>query len=824
MTRTPRTTRHLYSPRLSEAIPPARFRAATLFVAALAACLLDIACEPPPDQTSANVRVRVLLPDGQLTYMPQPPTISIQPHRYVSWEFSRPTEGIGTVHRNAMVAVSTDGPLRFAVAVDSDTADAPQPNLLRVNTSGVADFRNAPTLPLTPRSEGQSPASEYAIGPGAATLRLDGQDIPVTLHGNYVRQPGHRDLKLGLECALQGRCQFGGRTLAVRIADGDGNGRIGDLVAPMRQDGRLVGRTPGDTVNIDLTDGTFADGTRVIRAMYGQPAYIDGAWWDVRVSSDRRTVSAQRLAQDAGRIRIPNANWEAMVIGANYVFREYCDPSTHTFPLPPGRYVVMRYKQWITPDMTDAQPALLVETPFDRNGPFLLKGDEPTFEVAAGKTIDLPIGTPFQPRLQVTPGALAGQYHISCRLTDASGATPSYVRTGSNALAGLTVTVLDRNEAKLSEVLMTRPDTFQFAGEWSAPNDGPFTAVAALTNCGDFAVANQRVAFGRGASKAPDQAPQTDKDATPPLWAAVRLVQAEPGEHSYTWQVYRRTPARMIYGVLENAGGTNPNRIVATYEGSAESSIKCYTLTVTREADRLKVEVRNEYAPAGAGDKGAAWNTIPWPKGTDLVAFWRPTQAALTDDSYLTLWEGALCREGKEVKRIAFIARLATPQDPVIHILGEKDSVTDVSPLTRPPTRSARQGPVPVEQLAAEQACLAAAYASALAELGPKHRRTTDLRASLETSRKSLANARASLTPSQRDKLLLAFRLEGPDAVLRDYEMQLEMLKARLGPEHDQVKSLQTQVDALRAHLAELDQVLRAPDPDQGKADQAPAR
>ncbi|MCJ7543441.1 MAG: hypothetical protein MUP47_02565 [Phycisphaerae bacterium] len=848
------------------------------------ACLWDNACEAPTQPEGTDLVVRIVLPEGQLAYLSKPPMISIQAHRYIHWRFGRPEGDIGTVHPNAVVATSIEGPLQFAVAIDADKPDAPQPTLLRVNTSGKLDFRQAAVIPLTPRSPQGGAATSYAAGPGAATLQVDGQTIPVTLHGEYEHSLGSRYLKLGLECVLQGACRFGNRVLAVRIADGDGNGRIGDLVLPMLRSGAVIGRTPGYTVNIDLGDGSFAKKTSLIRTMYGQPVYIDGAWWDLRVSSDRRSVFAHRLGEGTGRVRIRNAHWEAMFLGANHVFRQHYDPSAESFPLPPGRYVVMRYKQWAEADMKDDKPAVLIEPPFPRNGPFLLKGDEASFEVLRDKTLDLPVGTPFQANLKVTGDDRSRQYRVSYRVTDASSSTPAYIRTAADRPVRVAVTVSDRDGAKLSQVDMSHQADMKAEGQWNAPADakGPFTAVATM-ECGDFAADTQRVTFGPPAAErvaatpppggptpkgsslefhiAPtpadrtrvpmfpgspaelptvpqllkelqEQGPQPAqrrndayqwfemaggvempqaitgehggrryvllaalepfgmlrKDAGDPwgvrsarpcldhanrpavafelderggqlfsdltgsnldntlailvdgkvvaapiirarlerqgiisgrftqeqaaelaralelgmrpgagaetagaLSATVTPVTGDPSQHTYAWRIQRKTPARMVYGVLEDVGSRNPTCVVAAYEGRAESIVKDYTLTLTREKDTLKGEIRDEYHPAEAGSKGAVWNSIPWPKGTELTDVWEAAPSELTHKSYLTLWEGTFLRNGKAVKHLVLVARLATPQDPVASILGEGDAVKDiVGPRQTPPSPQPR--------------------------------------------------------------------------------------------------------------------------------------
>ena len=154
----------------------------------------------------------------------------------------------------------------------------------------------------------------------------------------------------------------------------------------------------------------------------------------------------------------------------------------------------------------------------------------------------------------------------------------------------------------------------------------------------------------------PATRPTAETATTAELSATAKLLAADPDKHTYTWRVDRKTSARLIYGVLEDVGGENPRCIVAAYEGKAESSVKDYTLILASQGDEVKVEIQDAYVPPEAGGKGAVWNTLPWPKGTEFTDSWQATPLELTNTRYLTLWVGTFSRKGKEAKRLALIA------------------------------------------------------------------------------------------------------------------------------------------------------------------------
>jgi beta-lactamase regulating signal transducer with metallopeptidase domain len=458
----------------------------------------------------------ITLPEGQLAYMSVSPRIALQAYRYHTWSFSKPPANCGTTHPQATVAVSSGKLLKFAVAIDADDPQATEPTVLRINASGKSDFHEAQTIPIAPSEEKKQGYKRYTVGPGVVQLQVDGQTVPVTIRGLYDRYTsGHRFLNLGLDCTLQGYCRFGDHKLAVRVSDGDGNGRIGDAVRPIVRNGRVAGRTPGDTVNIDLGDGAFDANSQTIRAMYGQPVYIDGAWWDVQVAADRKTVSARKLENLAtGWVKIDNPYWEALCIGDTYVFWQTYNPAVQAFPMPPGKYTVIRYKQWTNTAKKEAQGAILIEPSFaDRNGPFLLKGKEPAFEVQAGQTLSLPIGTPLQPKLKATGGGEDRRVKFSCRILDASQSSPQYILLANGKSPQITLVVLNPAETKSATTMPAKPafvkmssqdGALQFTGWWTAPADahGPFTAVVNL-NCGSFSCVMESTTFGGGTSTAP---------------------------------------------------------------------------------------------------------------------------------------------------------------------------------------------------------------------------------------------------------------------------------------------------------------------------------
>jgi hypothetical protein len=315
------------------------------------------------------------------------------------------------------------------------------------------------------------------------------------------------------------------------------------------------------------------------------------------------------------------------------------------------------------------------------------------------------------------------------------------------------------------------------------------------------------VTFGPAPATVEAAAPLGLRIETPQLSAPVTLVAANSGEQTFTWRIARKVPARMVFGLVEDARSASPKRIATDYESAAASTAKDCTLALTRAGDRLNVEIRHQSYPQG-GQKGRVWSTMPWPASADLVNVSTLTAADVTRDGYLALWEGAFLRDGQEVKRVTFLVRLAAPDEPVVNMLGPDDPVKDVVPAQA--SQRADAAALRFLNLAELEARLVAEHAAALEDLGPNHRGTALLGDLLDKARKERQEAQRALTGPQRQQLLSAAQPTGPAVLLHSLEQQLKQLETELGPGHRQVGDLRRRVEAVRRYMKELEQDLQS--------------
>ncbi len=291
------------------------------------------------------------------------------------------------------------------VAVDSSSVDAKSPDVVRLDGSGKGQFAGAPTAALKTIA---SPKIIYraSFGPVEVKALVDGRQVPVMVTGQYIKSDQYRQLQLTVGTAMEGKCSFGGRELAVRIVDGDNNMQPGNAWK-RRAFGKNVVIVTGDTVAVDLGDGTFAK--QVHRACYGSPVEVDGKWYEVVVSQDGKQVSAKPVDLAGGMVHIDHPKWSAMLVGETTILPLEGGPEP--VAVPAGQYVIKSYEEFSAPDDKGQRAHLTV-------------GISPTapsskIAVEAGKTAELAIGSPLNATVKASNQAK--QVMLSLVLTDAAG-------------------------------------------------------------------------------------------------------------------------------------------------------------------------------------------------------------------------------------------------------------------------------------------------------------------------------------------------------------------------------------------------------------------
>jgi hypothetical protein len=145
----------------------------------------------------------------------------------------------------------------------------------------------------------------------------------------------------------------------------------------------------GDLVLIDTGDGMFAHS--VVRACYGQPVLVAGAWWNVTISADGTKAAARGAKVEAGRLALPNDNWEVGLTsgGKGFVVCGGTGPAA----VPAGDYQLIYCRQFSAPDAKGQRAVLLAGT-----REFGL-GKAKAVTITKGRTTRLDVGAPVSAKL-----------------------------------------------------------------------------------------------------------------------------------------------------------------------------------------------------------------------------------------------------------------------------------------------------------------------------------------------------------------------------------------------------------------------------------------
>jgi hypothetical protein len=270
------------------------------------------------------------------------------------------------------------------------------------------EFEGAPAVPLV--DERTRGSSNGQIGPAVIQVVRNGKTIPVTVSGSYQKSASYRHLTLDMGTALEGTCQFGKKTYPLRIIDGNNNLRCGDVVTSGPQ--AFMGKVAGDSLAIDTGDGKFK--TSVRKSYYGQPALVDGVWYDVAISTDGTKVTAEPAKIESAKLKIAHDEWRIRLAGAKYVLT--LSGSGDPVEIPADHYVVLEFRQ----SVKDETPRGAALTSGGKGG------KAARFKAPPGETTELAIGAPLTASITLTASIKAKTHgravSMDFKLTDASGA------------------------------------------------------------------------------------------------------------------------------------------------------------------------------------------------------------------------------------------------------------------------------------------------------------------------------------------------------------------------------------------------------------------
>ncbi len=337
--------------------------------------------------------------------------LPVQPTFIMARDIGQPEADSGTVHPKAVVASFTLGGRAMAAAIDAKAADAKAPDLIRFDVTGKGKFSDRDSLPLTPRQTGRAGMILLEFGPGVIKIQDDGRTTPVVIQGMYYKFDDDRGLQIRASVVAQGQCRFGKQTLPVRVVEGTGNLKIDDQAKV--SSGRVRTVPAGDHVLIKVGDGALGE-TRT--ALLGQLVRIDGTWYRLRADQAAMKVRAEAVEVKGGKVRTAHDHWSATLVG-----KQNClsvAGGKEPIDVPADEYVIVDYTE--TASEGDGGRGVL-----RRGGQReLMTGKARTFDVPAGKTVELAVGSPI--KAEVTARVTKRTVTFSLAVSDASGAAIDY--------------------------------------------------------------------------------------------------------------------------------------------------------------------------------------------------------------------------------------------------------------------------------------------------------------------------------------------------------------------------------------------------------------
>ena len=283
-------------------------------------------------------------------------------------------------------AAAGDQKVKFSIALDFSSPEAKEADLLYVDFLGEGKFSKDNAVKLT-KGAPPSKAIEY-MGEFGGTVQAQRGDMtyPIVVQGVVMRMGKAHQVVLCFARAVEGGCDFGGKSHLVRLVDGTGNSRFDDAG---KVDPKSMGNGLADVVLVDVGDGTFKS---CLKAWYGQPILVDGKWYTLTASADGSTVSAQPTEIKSGLLGITPGNCELTLVSDSKPYLV-----TASGPMPAGQYKVMYLKEFTQSDPQGKRGWLLAGFV-----DFITKPDEAKLvTVQEGKTAELALGSPLSAELTV---------------------------------------------------------------------------------------------------------------------------------------------------------------------------------------------------------------------------------------------------------------------------------------------------------------------------------------------------------------------------------------------------------------------------------------
>lgn len=322
---------------------------------------------------------------GEVTYVKPLAGQAVEAPNLYGNQFVKADADSGAVNPHATVVKcrGMNGLMPVVICVDSESAEAKEADLIRLDFTGKGKFNAEQVVPLK-KASGNDQTEVWSIGPKMLDVKQADKVVPVWVSGQYVRynQGAQRYISLSLVSAMEADVKFGDKNHRTRIIDATGNLKFTDAGKPVMQGTQAVWYTPGDTVVVDAGDNKFGKG--MAKSFYGQPVFVDGQWHNVTLSADGAFVSAQPVKAEMATLQVSQPSWTMKLASAKYVLQLKGDKQSLT--IPAGAYSILEYDT-VSPD-----------------GSRLVGGVNPAgkshaVDVAADRTTNLAIGAPLTAKI-----------------------------------------------------------------------------------------------------------------------------------------------------------------------------------------------------------------------------------------------------------------------------------------------------------------------------------------------------------------------------------------------------------------------------------------
>ncbi|HHH75480.1 MAG TPA: hypothetical protein ENL03_00480, partial [Phycisphaerae bacterium] len=331
---------------------------------------------------------------GDLTHVacPRPGLTAVRGSTRVI--LSKPSPTADLVHPKALAgSVKLYGDTSVYFAIDGETEKAGTLDVLCIDITGTGTFKDAARVKLTKVKGGRSMTF---TGLAPTKLRIENADITAMLVSAQYYPPRKKsypaNLTISIQMARQGTCQFGLKTHAIRIYDRNGDWQCGDqLKTPADKQFLPKKWYHGDTFMIDFGDGSFGDSAK--EYYWGQPVFVDGKWYKLKLSPDGKKVQASPVELQAGRIAYASEKWSLIMTAKD---RSYININggPQGAVVPAGEYTMVSFHEWTAPDAKGKRGRIKYRTPSG------LKARKLVFK--EGKVTSVPAGHPLIAKISIT--------------------------------------------------------------------------------------------------------------------------------------------------------------------------------------------------------------------------------------------------------------------------------------------------------------------------------------------------------------------------------------------------------------------------------------